>query len=225
MRPTLTLKKKPAPDLLASVAIPAEPVQPAEPAKPVEPAKAAKQSPKEAQAAKEARAAANRLLGQELADRRRAYSEKLKPLLEAYFSDKAILRETVLVDGVECLRPLAVGIHKTIFAWLREQPEAQEASNTLLMDLIKAVLGPHVAQPQYLAGLLNCQDRFDLDGAVTGPVASQQKARAQKAWQKLQKKAMPADEPSHPSVACASRRRTSSVERPDGVAEAAQAPG
>ena len=138
MRPTLTLKKKPSPAPLAPVAIPAEPVQPAEPAKPVEPAK---QSPKEAQAAKEARAAANRLLGQELADRRRAYSDKLKPLLEAYFSDKAILRETVLIDGVECLRPLAVGIHKTVFAWLREQPDAQGASNTLLMDLSKRSWG------------------------------------------------------------------------------------
>ena len=194
MRPILTLKKKPAPDLLASVAIPAEPVQPAEPAKPVEPAKAAKQSPNEAQAAKEARAAANRLLGQELADRRRAYSEKLKPLLEAYFSDKAILRETVLIDGVECLRPLAVGIHKTIFAWLREQPDAQGASNTLLMDLIKAVLGLHVAQPKYLAGLLNCQDRFDLDGNATGVVKDKQRERAEKAWKKVQNKTLPAGE-------------------------------
>lgn len=190
MRPILTLKKKPAPNLLASVAIPAEPVQPAEPAKPVEPAKAAKQSPKEAQAAKEARAAANRLLGQELADRRRAYSDKLKPLLEAYFSDKAILRETVLIDGVECLTPLAVGIHKTVFAWLREQPDAQGASNTLLMDLIKAFLGLHVAQPQYLAGLLNCQDRFDLDGNPNGVVKDKQRERAEKALRKLQQQAL-----------------------------------
>ena len=189
MRPILTLKKKPAPDLLASVAILAETVQPAEPAKPVEPAKAAKQSPKEAQAAKEARAAANRLLGQELAARRRAYSDKLKPLLEAYLSEKAILRETVLIDGVECLRPLAVGIHNTVFAWLREQPDAQGASNTLLMDLIKAVLGLHVAQPQYLAGLLNCQDRFDLDGNATGVVKDKQRERAEKALRKLQQQA------------------------------------
>ena len=88
MRPILTLKKKPAPDPLASVAIPGEP------AKPVEPAKAAKQSPMEA---KEARAAANRLLGQELSARRRACTEKVKPLLESYFADKAILRETIVV--------------------------------------------------------------------------------------------------------------------------------
>ncbi len=191
MRPTLTLKKKlsPAPaDTVTSAFQPAEPVKAPEPVK----AKPAKLSPQQAKEAKEARAAANRLLGQELFARRRACTEKVKPLLEAYFADKAILRETILVDGVECLRPLAIGIHKTIFAWLREQPDAQGASNTLLMDLIKAVLGPHVAQPRYLAGLLNCPDRFDLDGAVVGPVAGQQKARAQKAWRKLQQATSPA---------------------------------
>lgn len=198
MRPTLTLKKKSAPAPAATVtpaAQPTEPVKAAEPivhAVPPPPTKAVKLSPQQAKAAKDARAEANRLLGQELAARRRACSEKVKPLLEAYLSDKAILRETVLVDGVECLRPLAVGIHKTIFAWLREQPDAQGASNTLLMDLIKAVLGPHVAQPRYLAGLLNCQDRFDFDGAVADPVADKQKARAEKAWRKLQQAAQPA---------------------------------
>lgn len=201
MRPTLTLKKKPVPvpvEPVTPAVQPAEPVkttEPVKPADPPEPAKAAKKSPKEAQEAKEARAAANRLLGQELSARRRAYFEKVKPLLAAYLADKAILRETVLVDGVECLRPLGVGIHKTIFAWLHEQPDAQGASNTLLMDLIKAVLGPHVVQPQYLAGLLKFQDRFDLDGAVAGPVAGQQKARAEKAWRKLQQPAAGSRQP------------------------------
>lgn len=199
MRPTLTLKKKPAPapaDTVNPEAQPAEPVEATEqvkvkPAASPQQAKPVKLSPQQAKEAKEARAAANRLLGQELSARRRAYSEKVKPLLEAYLADKAILQETILVDGVECLRPLAVGIHKTIFAWLREQPDAQGATNTLLMDLIKGALGPHVAQPRYLAGLLNCQDRFDLDGAVVGPVAGPQKIRAQKAWSKLQQAATP----------------------------------
>lgn len=92
------------------------PVAPAETPQPAKDAKPAKLSPQEAKAAKEARAVANRLLGLALAARRRACSEKVKPLLVAYLSDKAILRVTVLVDGVECLRPLAVGIHKSIFA-------------------------------------------------------------------------------------------------------------
>ncbi len=202
MRPTLTLKKKTAPapaDTIPPATQPAEPVKASEPIAPAETpqpanaAKPAKLSPQEAKAAREALAEANRLLGQELSARRRASSEKVKPLLAAYLADKAILRETVLVDGVECLRPLAVGIHKTLFAWLREQPDAQGASNTLLMDLIKSVLGPHVTQPRYLAGLLNCQDRFDLDGAVAGPVADKQKVRADKAWRKLQQQ--PAAQP------------------------------
>lgn len=179
MRPTLTLKK-PAPAQVATV------TPDAKPDVPVEPAKVAKQSPKEA---KEAQAAANRLLQEELRVRRIALSEKVKPLVDAYFSDKTILRETVLVDGVECLRPLAVGVHKTIFSWLRAQPEAEGCSNTLLVHLIKPVLEPHVSRPEYLAGLLKFQDRFDLDGNVVSPVADKHKTYAQKTLRKFEKKA------------------------------------
>ena len=197
MRPTLTLKKKPVPAPLVPVATPAEPAQPVEPAVSVppvdstKPAKPAKQSP---QTEKEARTAANRLLNEAQHARRLAQWDRLKPLVEAYCSDQALFRETVLVDGVECLRPLAIGVHKTLFAWLREQPDAQGASNILLMDLIKAVLRPHVAQPRYLAGLLRFQNRFDLDGNAAGVVEDKHKARAEKALQKL--KAMPEGEPS-----------------------------
>ena len=203
MRPTLTLKKKPVPAAdVAPVVVaqpdPAPPVAPAVSAEPVQPAqsKPAKPSFKEVQAAKEAkeaRAAANRLLGQELAARRRAGTERVKPLLDAYWADQAILHDTVLIDGVECLKPLAVGVHKTLLAWLRAQPQAEGCSNTLLYDLVKALLGPHVAQPRYLAGLLHCQERFHLDGSVAGPVADQQKARAQKAWKKRMAATAPLD--------------------------------
>lgn len=183
MRPILTLKKKPTPapaDAVTPAAQPAEPVKATEPAK----SKPVKPSPQEVQTAKEARAAANRLLAQELSARRRAGTERVKPLLDAYWADQAILHDTVLIDGVECLKPLAVGVHKAMLAWLRAQPQAEGCSNTLLFDLIKALLGPHVAQPRYLAGLLHCPERFHLDGSVAGPVADQQKARAQKAWNK-----------------------------------------
>jgi hypothetical protein len=205
MRPTLTLKKKPAPAPLAPVATVAEPVQPvepavsvqpAEPAKPVEPAKAAKPSFKEVQAAKEAKAAraeANRLLAQERAASRRAGTERLKPLLDAYWADQAILHDTVLIDGVECLRPLAVGTHKTLLAWLRAQPQADGCSNTLLYDLVKDLLEPHVAQPPYLAGLLHCPDRFHLDGSVARPVAEPHKARARKVLKKVLAATAPLD--------------------------------
>ena len=195
MRPILSLKKKPAP--APADAVTPQPVEPAvsvQPADSTQPAKAAKPSPQEAKEAKEARTAANRLLNEAQHARRLAQWDRLKPLVEAYCADQALFRETVLVDGVECLRPLAIGVHKTLFAWLREQPDAQGASNILLMDLIKAVLRPHVAQPRYLAGLLKFQDRFDLDGNAAGVVEDQHKARAQKAWQKL--RAMPEGEPS-----------------------------
>lgn len=191
MRPILTLKKKPAPapaDAVAPAAQPAEPIKTPEPAEPPPPAKAAaKQSPKEA------RAAANRLLAQERAASRRAGTERLKPLLDAYWADQAILHDTVLIDGVECLRPLAVGTHKTLLAWLRAQPQAEGCSNTLLYDLVKDLLEPHVAQPPYLAGLLHCPDRFHLDGSVARPVAEPHKARARKVLKKVMAATAPLD--------------------------------
>ena len=196
MRPTLTLKKKPAPAPADAVTPAAQPVESAvsvQPAEPVQPAKAAKPSPKAAQEAKEARAAANRLLGQELSARRRAGTERVKPLLDAYWADQAILHDTVLIDGVECLKPLAVGVHKTLLAWLRAQPQAEGCSNTLLYDLVKALLGPHVAQPRYLAGLLHCPDRFHLDGSVARSVAEPHKARARKVLKKVMAATTPLD--------------------------------
>ena len=64
-----------------------------------------------------------------------------------------------------------------------------DASNTLLIDLIKAALEPHVAKPPYLAGLLKFQDRFDLDGNAAGVVEDKHRARAEKALHKLQQQA------------------------------------
>lgn len=186
MRPTLTLKKKPPPAPVDTVS---PTTQPAEPVTATDPAKLAKLSPQQAKEIKEARTAANRLLNQEQHARRLAQWERLKPLVDAYCSGQALLRETVLVDGVECLRPLTVGVHKTILAWLREQPETQGCSNILLMDLIKAALAPHVARPLYLVGLLKFQDRFDLDGNPSGAVEDKHRARAEKALQKLQQQA------------------------------------
>lgn len=199
MRPTLTLKKKPASapaDTVTPAAQPAEPVkapEPVEPTEPPPPAKAPKPSPQAVQAAKAARAEANRLLGQELSARRRAGTERLKPLLDAYWADQAILHDTVLIDGVECLKPLAVGVHKTLIAWLRAQPQAEGCSNTLLYDLVKDLLEPHVAKPPYLAGLLHCPDRFHLDGSVARPVAEPHKARARKVLKKVLAATAPLD--------------------------------
>lgn len=127
---------------------------------------------------------ANQLMNEEQHARRLAQIAKVQPLVDSYFSDKAILRETVFVDGVECFRPLVVGVGKTVFAWLRAQPETLDCSNILLNDLIELVLKPHVSKPQYLAGILKFQERFDLAGNVAGEVLGKHKFHAEKVSQK-----------------------------------------
>lgn len=183
MRPILTLKKKPSPALADTVSPAA---QPAEPVKATEPAQPAKPSPKEV---KEARAAANRLVNEELRARRLADTERLRPLVEAYVASQPLFQETVLVDGVECFRPLVIGLHKTILAQLRLQPETQGCSHAVLYDLLRAVLKPHVSSSRYLAGILRLQDRFDLDGNAIGIVEDKHQAGAAKRLRKLDRRA------------------------------------
>lgn len=176
MRPILTLKKKPSPV----------------PPSPLEPVSATQSAKPSSQEAKQARLAANRLVNEELRARRRAGAERLQPLVDAYVAGHPLFNQTVWVDGVECFKPLAIGIHQMILTWLREQPEALDCSNSLLTDLIKAALEPHVIKPAYLAGLLKFQDRFDLDGNPKGAVKDKHRTRAEKALQK--QKALPAGE-------------------------------
>lgn len=126
---------------------------------------------------------ANQLLNEEQHARRLAQIAKVQPLVDSYFSDKATFHETVFVDGVECFRPLFVAIRKTLFSWLRAQPETLGCSNILLTDLINLKLEPHVSKPQYLAGVLKFQERFDLDGNVSGEVSVKQKVQAEKSIQ------------------------------------------
>ena len=123
---------------------------------------------------------ANQLINEEQHARRLAQVAKVQPLVDSYFSDKVILRETVVVDGVECLRPLVVGIGKIVLAWLRTQPETLGCSNILLNDLIGLVLKPHVLKPQYLAGILKFNERFDFSGNVVGEVSTKHKKHAEK---------------------------------------------
>ncbi len=194
MRPILTLKKKPSIVSASPLEPVAEPAPPplAEPVAPLEPDNAdqpAKLSPQEA---KQARLAANRLVNEELRARRRAGAERLQPLVAAYVADHPLFNQTVWVEGVECSKPLAIGIHKAILTWLRQQPEALGCSSSLLIDLIRSALESHVIKPSYLAGLLKFQDRFDLDGNPSGVVKDKHKARAQKMLRKQQ--ALPAGE-------------------------------
>lgn len=111
-------------------------------------------------------------------DRRKAQIERAKPLVNAYVADKTVLSETVLIDGVECFRPLMIGTRKTIFAFLKAHPALQDCTNTVLNDLISEVLEAHVATPQYIAGLVKFNERFDFDGTPVDAVLEKHKATA-----------------------------------------------
>lgn len=194
MRPILTLKKKLSPVLPSPLETVAEPAPPplAEPVASPEPVNADQPVKLSPQEAKQARLAANRLVNEELRARRRAGAERLQPLVDAYVASHPMFNQTVWVEGVECLKPLAIGIHKAILTWLRQQPEALGCSSSLLIDLIRSALESHVIKPSYLAGLMKFQDRFDLDGNPNGIVKDKHRARAKKMLQKQQ--ALPAGE-------------------------------
>lgn len=177
MRPLLKLKKSldvPVP-VVAKEPVPAQPVQPtgqSQPAKPAQPAKTALE--------KEQLRLENIRLGQQAAERRRAAMARVAPLASAYLRGKPALMTPVVLEGEPCWRPLCVGIDKAILAWLRAQPEALDCSTTVLKDAIALVLAPHVAQPQYLAGIVMLDQRVDLDGCAVGLVSAKEKARAAK---------------------------------------------
>lgn len=169
-RPMLRLKKPtPAPTAPAVTVKPA----PAVAVKPEKPTKPAKPIPE-----KERMRLENIRLNAEACDRRKAQIERAKPLIDAYIADKLVLRETVLIDGVECFRPLMIGTRKTIFAFLKAHPDLQDCTNTVLNDLISEVLEAHVAKLQYIAGLVKFNERFDLDGNPVDAILEKHKAAA-----------------------------------------------
>ena len=191
MRPTLTLKKRPAapapsdavvePSLVDAAVLQPAPM-PAE--NPPKVSKAAKPS---AQAVKAARAEANRLLNEEQQARRAAQLLTMAPIVQAYLNDQPVMRDTV-VDGVECLRPLVIGVHKTFLAQLLSLPEAQGCSNTVITDLIKAVMEAHVRKSQYMHGLLKFPHRFDLEGNPADVIGDELRRRIQTRLHKLSQK-------------------------------------
>jgi hypothetical protein len=160
MRPTLKLKKPVAAPVAAPIV------------------KAPKKLTPQAEKAK--RHLENSQLNAEAFARRKAQIEKVKPLVYAYFAENLIFHQTVFVDGVECLRPLAVGVRKIIFAFFKTQPEFQDCTNTVINDLISEVLGEHTRNPKYLLGLLKLNNRFDLEGNVFSPITPIHKLKAEK---------------------------------------------
>ena len=185
MRPVLSLKKRPAAPAAAVVATEVAPAPVPEPIAVAQPVPAAAE-PQPVKAAKEAKAAANRRLGEEQHAHRMAQSRKLRPFVKAYLYSHAVLRDTVQVDDVPCLRPLAVGVHKTLFARLRALPETEGCSNILLYDTISSLMHAHISRRVYLNGMLKLDHRVDLEGNVAGSIDEFQRARALKRHHKQQ---------------------------------------
>ena len=151
-------------------------------------AKAKKPTAEELKAAKDAKTEANRRLNEEQQARRAAQGRKLRPFVKNYIYSHAVMSDTVQVDDVECLRPLALGVHKIFLAQLRTMPEAEGCSNLLITDAIKSVMYAHVAKPQYLNGMLKFEHRFTLEGNPAEPIDEGQRARAQEMQQQRHRK-------------------------------------
>ena len=173
-RPKLTLKK---PALAPAVTPVPVPKPAAVPAKAPESSKKLKPIPN---AEKELKKQKNIQHEAELSARKREQIEKLTPIVRAYFASKPIMAEIIEIDSVACLKPLAVGIHKTIIATLQAQPEFQDCSRTTLHQMLAKVLNGHTSRPEYLAGVLNFAQRYGIDGESNGEVTEKHKADASK---------------------------------------------
>jgi len=186
-RPKLTLKKPttqlsaPATNPAPKSPIPTPPSQsnPTTTAKPAIAAENPKKKPNP-QAEKERKKQENIQRAAEFSARKREQIEKLKPIVLAYFGTKRIMAETVEIDSIACLKPLAVGVGKAIFATLHVRPEFADCTNTTLNQLIASVLHPHTSRPEYLAGVLAFAHRHSIDGEPTGEVTPKHKANATK---------------------------------------------
>lgn len=174
----IVIPAKPVP-----VVAPVKPIKSASPAKPDKadtPAKAAKAAKPPQDTKKEQLRLENIRRGSEAHARKVAQFAKAKPPIHAYLTEKLAQQEIVLVDGVECFRPLMLGIHKQIFALFKSQPELQDCSNTVIYHIVSEMLEKHVSKPQYLAGMLKFNERFDFDGNPTGEILDKHKIRAEK---------------------------------------------
>lgn len=64
--------------------------------------------------------------------------------------------------------PLAIGIHRAVFARLPDIP----------VPIVKAAISLHTSSTPYLKSISAAMERYDLDGAVAGEVTEEQRALA-----------------------------------------------
>ncbi|MBS7349159.1 MAG: hypothetical protein KIG95_03195 [Comamonas sp.] len=184
MRPTLTLKKRPATLLQPSAS---EPTVPAAPV-PAPPPKAAPKKPGKAELARLAREAIkaeNIKRGSEQAAKRAADRLRLEPVVLNYLKSLAIIKEPVEIDGQRYFRPLMRRVDKRLNEVLRQMPEGAGCSNSLMHDMTTEFLEAHVTQRDYLQGMLYFKKRFDLEGTVVEDISPKHLKSAQNRLAKL----------------------------------------
>lgn len=115
---------------------------------------------------------------EELRALRKPKLEKAKLFVSAYLADKSVITEVVVVNSVECLRPLAIRTRQAVASVIKGQPEFQDCSSTLISEAARDVLATHVAKEEYQNGLMQFNERFALDGTVQGKVTDEQKKNA-----------------------------------------------
>ena len=184
MRPTLTLKKRPATLLQPSVSEPMVPAAPA-PAPPSEAAPKRLGKAELARLAREAIKAENIKRGSEQAAKKAADRLRLEPVALNYLKSLAIIKEPVEIDGQRYFRPLVRRVDKRLNEVLRQMPEGQGCSNSLMHDLTTDFLEAHVNQREYLQGMLYFKKRFDLEGAVVEDISPKHLKSAQNRLAKL----------------------------------------
>ena len=126
---------------------------------------------------------------EELRALRKQKFEKAKLFVSAYLADKSVITEVVVVNSVECLRPLAIRTRQAVASVIKGQPEFQDCSSTLISEAARDVLATHVAKEEYQNGLLQFNERFALDGTVQGKVTDEQKKKAALKMENLSSKA------------------------------------
>lgn len=181
MRPTLTLKKRPATLLQPSASVPTVPAAPV----PAPPPKAAPKKPGKAELAREAIKAENIKRGSEQAAKKAADRLRLEPVALKYLKSLAIIKEPVEIDGQRYFRPLMRRVDKRLNEVLRQMPEGAGCSNSLMHDMTTEFLEAHVTQRDYLQGMLYFKKRFDLEGTVVEDISPKHLKSAQNRLAKL----------------------------------------
>ena len=106
--------------------------------------------------------------------------EVVQAVLTSYLGGLAVFNQLVLVDGVECLRPLAIGADKEVLAWVFKQPEIEGCSKKTLRQLVNKNLKAHVSKEKYHIGVLKFDVRFGFSSQAKGDVLYAHKTYAAK---------------------------------------------